>query len=73
MTIENEHFNYMKTVSCKVATIENDDNRKLGGIAVLGAIMGVTGVVEGVRGVLGAGRDCRYSGTRRGIGASGGS
>ena len=33
--------------------------------------MGVTGGVGGVRGVLGAGRDCRYSGARRGIGASG--
>ena len=31
--------------------------------------MGVTG---GVRVVLGAGRDCSYSGARRGIGASGG-
>ena len=25
-------------------------------------------VVDGVRGILGAGRDCRYSGARRGIG-----
>ena len=32
----------------------------------------MTGCVGGIRGVLGAGRDCRYSGARRGIGASGG-
>ena len=69
-TIENEHFNCMKMVSCKVTTIENDDNRKLGGVGMLRAIMGVTG---GVRGVLGAGRNCRYSGTRRDIEAPGGS
>ena len=37
--IENEHFNCVKMVSCKV-TIENDDNRKLGGVGMLGAIMG---------------------------------
>ena len=43
--IENEHFNCMKMVSCKVTTIENDDNRKLGSVGVLGAIMGVTGGV----------------------------
>ena len=42
-TIENEHFNCMKTVSCKVTT-ENDDNRELGGVVALGAIMGVMGV-----------------------------
>ena len=41
MMIENEHFNCTKMVSCKVTTIENDNNRKLGGV---GAIMGVTGV-----------------------------
>ena len=29
MMIENEHFNCMKMVSCKVMTIENDDNKKL--------------------------------------------
>ena len=28
----------------------------------------MTGGVGGVRGVLGTGRECRYSGTRRGIG-----
>ena len=27
--IENEYFICMKMVSCKVTTIENDDNRKL--------------------------------------------
>ena len=32
--------------------------------------MGVTEGVGGVWSVLGAGRDCRYSGTRRSIGAS---
>ena len=42
----------MKTVSCKVTTIENDDNRKLGGVGVLVAIMGVTGGVGGVKGVF---------------------
>ena len=42
--IENEHFNCMKMVSCKVTTIENDENRKLGGVGVLEAILGVTGV-----------------------------
>ena len=50
MMIENEHFNCMKTVSCKVTIVEHDDNRKLGGV---GAIMGVTGGVWGVWGVLG--------------------
>ena len=35
------------------------------------AILGVSGGVGGVRGVLGASSDFRYSGTRRGIGASG--
>ena len=54
----------MKMVSCKMTTIEHDNNRKLGGV---GAIMGVTG---GVRGVLVADRDCRYSGARRDIGGS---
>ena len=28
-------------------------------------LLGVSGDVRGVRGVLGAGRDCRYSGARR--------
>ena len=39
-TIENEHFHYMTTVSWKVTTNENDDNRQLGGVGVVGAIMG---------------------------------
>ena len=30
----------MKMVSCKVTLIANDDNRKLGGVRVLGAILG---------------------------------
>ena len=34
---------------------------------MLEAIWGI-GVVGSVRGVLGAGRECRYSGARRGIG-----
>ena len=51
--IENECFNCMKTVSCKVTTIENDDNRKLGGVGMLGAILGVTGCVEGCQGCIG--------------------
>ena len=44
MMIENECFNCMKMVSCKVTNIEHDDNRKLGGVGVMWAIMGVTGV-----------------------------
>ena len=68
MTIENEHFNCMKMVSCKVTTIEHDDNRQLDDVGVLGAIMGVTG---DIRGVLWAVMVCRYSGARRGIGTSG--
>ena len=35
---------------------------------MLGAIRGVR-ASGGVRGVLGAGRECRYSGARRGIGS----
>ena len=31
-------------------------------------VLGESGDVGGVRDLLGAGRDCRYSGTRRGIG-----
>ena len=65
--IENEHFNCMQMVSCKVTMITNDNNRKLGGT-------GVGGHYQGDRGVgvyWGTGRDCRYSGARRGIGASG--
>ena len=42
MMIENEHFNCMKMVSCKVTTIENDDNIKLGGVGVFRAIIGMT-------------------------------
>ena len=40
MMIENEHFNCMKMVSCKVMTIEHDDNRKLGDVGVLGQLWG---------------------------------
>ena len=47
MTIENEHFNCMKMVSCKVTTIENDDNRTLGDE---GDHYGETGGVRGVYG-----------------------
>ena len=54
-TIENEHFNCMKTVSCKVTTIENGDNRKLVGIGCWGSFGDDGGV--GVSGVYwGAGR-----------------
>ena len=42
----------MKTVSCKVTTIEIDDNRKLGDVGVLGPLWGDRGV-GGVRGVFG--------------------
>ena len=35
---------------------------------MLGAVRGTLGGVGGVLGVLGAGRKCRYSGARRGIG-----
>ena len=38
--IENGHFNCVKMVNFKVTTIQNDDNRKLGGVGVLGAILG---------------------------------
>ena len=78
MAIENEHFNCMKTVSCKVTSIENDDNRKLGGVGLLGCqgyIGGLTETVgtqgpEGIwgnQGVLGGSRGCRgYFGGVRG-------
>ena len=49
--IENEHFNCVKMVSCKV-TIANDDNRNLEVYGV-GAIMGMTRGIGGVMGVLG--------------------
>ena len=52
MTIENEHFHCMKMVSCKVTTIEHNNNYKLGGVGVLGPVWGDRGV-GGVRGVLG--------------------
>ena len=60
-TIENEHFNCMKMVSCKVTTIENDDNRKLGGIGVWGhyggdgvyGCQGCIGVLAGTVGTQG--------------------
>ena len=51
MPIKNEHFNFMKMVSCKVTTIEHD-NCKLGDVGVWGAIMGVTGGV-GHQGCIG--------------------
>ena len=68
--IENEHFICMKTVSCKVMTIDNQKGYRwykghwgfLGGVGGVGAIRGV---LEGVRGVWRAGRECRYSGVRR--------
>ena len=56
MTIENEHFNCMKMVSCTVTTIENDDNRKPGDVGVFGTIMGGDKGVGGVRGALGSWR-----------------
>ena len=72
MTIENECFNCMKMVSCKVMTIENDDNWKLGSVGVLGPLWGDM-ECRGVRVVLGADRDnLGTQGTDRGIGASGG-
>ena len=52
ITIENEHFHCMKIVSCKVTTIEYDNNSKLGGVGVLGPLWGDRGC-RGVRGVLG--------------------
>ena len=58
--IETECFNCMKTVSCKMTTIENDDNRKLGGVGVLEAIIGgdrgcrgCQGCIEGMERTLG--------------------
>ena len=39
----------------------------LGGVGGVGAVMGVSGASEGV---LGAGRDSRYSGARRGMGST---
>ena len=56
--MENEHFNCMKMVSCKVTTIKNDDNRKLGGVGVLGPLwvtgdVGVSGVYWGLAGTVG--------------------
>ena len=53
MMIENEHFNYMNVVSCKVTTIEHDDNRQLGGVGVFGALWGDRDIGS-VRGVLGS-------------------
>ena len=40
----------------------------LGSAGGVGSCQGVSGGVKSVRSVLGAGRDCRYSGARRGIG-----
>ena len=55
MMIENEHFNCMKTISCKVTTIEHDDNRKLGceGVGAIIGVTGVSGVYWGLAGTLG--------------------
>ena len=44
----------------------------LWGSQEVGGHLGVLGYVGGVRGVLGAGRDSRHTGARRGIRASGG-
>ena len=67
MMIENKHLNCMIMVICKVTTIANWGCR--------GAVFGVS---VGIRGCRLSGvywktwRDSRYSGARRGIGASGG-
>ena len=80
-TIENEHLNCMKTVSCKVTTIENQKGyrghhralwaaRDVGGEGgYVGSVRGHQGC-RGVRGVLRADKNSRFSGARRGIGAS---
>ena len=49
--IENEHFNCMKTVSCKVTTIENQKGYR-GHQGALGASRGV-GPILGVSGASG--------------------
>ena len=72
MMIENEHFNCMKMVNCKVMIIDNQKGYRwhkgaLGaprGCRGVGIIRGLRGV-GGVNGVLGAGRECRYSVARR--------
>ena len=56
MTIENDHLNCMKMVSCKVTTIENQKGyrgirehwRLIGGV---GGLAGNFGSVGGIRGV----------------------
>ena len=65
MTIENEHFNCMKMVSYKVTTIEHDNNQKLGGVGVLGAIMRLRGGVGGVLGLTGIVGTQGHKGYRR--------
>ena len=52
----------MKTVSCKVTTIANDDNRNLGGVGVLGQFWGDRGC-RGCQGYIGGLAWTRYSGT----------
>ena len=66
--IENEHFNCMKMVSCKVMTIDNQKGYRWHkgeleaprGVGVLGAIRGIRGC-RGCQGCIGAGRECRYT------------
>ena len=40
----------------------------LGGVGAIRGHQGVSGIIRGVKGVLGAGRECRHSGARRGVG-----
>ena len=70
--IENQHFNCMKMVSCKVTTIENDVKRKLGGVGCWGHSWGNRGC-RGVRGALGAGRTLGTQRPKGHIGGIGGS
>ena len=52
MTIENDHFNCMKMVICKVTTIEN--HKGFGGIlGGVGVHFGVSGGIRGVGGISG--------------------
>ena len=51
MTVENEYFNWVKMVSCKVTTIEHDNNQKLWSVGCWGHY-GVDRGCRGVRGVL---------------------
>ena len=71
--IENECFNCVKMVSHKVMTIDNQkgyrwhkealgSHRNVGGVGShYGASGGVRGIGD-IRGILGADRECRYSG-----------